>query len=175
MNKKKSISKTGIYLILLVLVLVVYAFLYYIPAMTQLQLLKNDIALLSTNTTLYRQYLADPSILEAEIDVVQDEIDRMHAEDYVNDSNVSFMISDAIQRFGVALSSVSVGEESTVGDHRVLPIHLVFDGDLNNVHSFIEYFEENQEGSFRIHNLSLRLGNSHANAVMVIYLYTPNV
>lgn len=175
MNKNLSITKTGAYLIFLIVVLIAYIFIYFLPAQNQLQTLQSEIALYNAETAVYREYLADPSILEAEIAAVQTEIDRMNAEDYTNDSNVSFIIGDAIQRFDVSLSSVSLSEESDFNDHRALPINISLSGELNNVYKFVDYFEHNQNGSFLVQNVSIKLGKTNATATMVIYLCTPNL
>ena len=175
MNKNLSISKAGAYLIFLVVVLIAYIFVYFLPAQNEISTLQADIALYNAETAVYRQYLADPSIVESEIAEIQAEIERMNLEDYTNETNVSFVIGDAIQRFDVSLASVSLSEESAYNDHRVLPIQLSLSGEINNVYKFVDYFENNQNGSFLVQNVSMNLGKTNATATMVIYLCTPNV
>ena len=79
MNKKFSVSKTSIYLILLIVVLIIYVFVYFIPAQSQLSMLRSEIALYNAETAVYRQYLNDPSPLEADIADIQAEIYRMNS------------------------------------------------------------------------------------------------
>jgi predicted PurR-regulated permease PerM len=175
MNKKFPISKTSIYLILLIVALIIYVFTYFIPVQSQINTLRTEIRLFDVETNIYRQYLEDPSPLEADIAAIQAEIDRMNAEDYTNDSTVSFDIGNAIQRYGVSLSSVSLSDATTFEGNRILPIYLELSGDWDNILKFIAYFETNQDGSYLVRESSFVIAANNVTAKLVIYLCTPNV
>ena len=175
MNKKFSLSKTSIYLILLVVALVVYVLVYFIPVQSQLTAIKSDIALYNAETAIYRQYLEDSSPLEADIQAIRDEIARMNTEDYTNDSTVSFVIGDAIQRYKISLVSISIDKVTVLDGYRALPINLTMTGNMENIQKFISHFENNQDGSYLVHGTSFEVYSSYVTASMVIYLCTPNV
>lgn len=175
MNKKFSVSKTSIYLILLIVVLIIYVFVYFIPAQSQLSMLRSEIALYNAETAVYRQYLNDPSPLEADIADIQAEIYRMNSEDYTNDSTVSFVIGDAIQRYKISLTSITIEEEMEFEGNQVLPINLTMTGEMNDLLKFIKHFETNQDGSYLVRGTSFEIAANTTEASMVIYLCTPNV
>ena len=175
MIKKFSLSKTRIYLICLVIALVGYALVYYIPARSQLAAMQTDIALYNAETAIYRQYLEDPSPLEADIQAIWDEIARMNAEDYTNDSTVSFAIGDAIQRYKISLVSISIDKVTKVDGYRTLPINLTMTGSMENLQKFIAHFENNQDGSYLVHGTAFEIYSNYVSASMVIYLCTPSV
>ena len=175
MNKKFSLSKTALYLILLMVVLIVYVFVYFIPAQSQMAMLRSEISLYSVEAATYRQYLEDPSLLEADIQAVEDEIQKLYAEGYTNDSNVSFEISTAVQRYNISLSSVSLKETTIFEDHKVLPITLTMTGSLEAIQEFIAYFETNQDGSYLVRSASINISGNVTSASLLIYLCTPNV
>lgn len=175
MNKSLSISKASIYLVLLIVALIIYVFVYFMPARSQLNMLQSEIALFNAESATYQKYLADPSALEADIDVVQAEIDRMNAEEYTNDSSVSFELSSAIQRYRLSVSAVTLGNPTTIDEYRALPINLTLTGDYDNIVDFIAYFENNQEGSYRAQGATVTISGSSAAATLLIYLCTPNV
>ena len=173
MNKK--FSPVTVVLVLLMLVLVGYVFLYFIPAQSEITALNSQIKIANLETATYRQYLTDSSPLEAEIQSIQDEIDRLHAEGYVSDSTVNFDIANAIQLHNVSLTSVSLDSVTTVQGNRALPINLSLTGRLYDVLGLISYFENNQEGSYMIGSTSIRISGQSAISSVVIYLCTPNV
>lgn len=175
MNRKFSISKTTIYLLLLILALVIYIFVYFLPAQSTLAMLRSEISLFNVETATYRQYLEDPTPLKADIDAIQAEIDRLHAEGYVNDSTVSFIISDAIQRYSIGLTSIAIGSKTELDGNRVLPINLSMTGSMTNLQKFIKHFESSQEGSYLVRGTDIQIGANTNVASMVIYLCTPNV
>jgi len=175
MNKKFSLSKTSIYLILLVLALIVYVFVYFIPAQSELAMLRSEIALYNAETAIYRQYLDDPSPLEADIADIQAEIARMNTEDYTNDSTVSFEIGTAIQRFKISLVSVTLDTVTEIDGMRALPICLKMNGEMDNLMKFIRYFENDEDGSYLVRGTAFEVAGNTINASMVIYLCTPNV
>lgn len=174
MNNKK-ISSVTIVLVLLMLILLGYVFIYFLPAQAEITALKSQIQIANMETATYRQYLTDSAPLEAEIQSIQDEIDRLHAEGYVSDSTVNFDISNAIQLHNVSLTSVSVGSVTTVQDNRALPINLSLTGSLYDVLGLIRYFENNQEGSYMVGSTTIRISGQSAITSVIIYLCTPNV
>lgn len=173
--KKFSLSTTTVFLIVLLVAMVVYCFAYFIPAQSEQALLRSETALYNGEASVYGQYLSDASSLEAEIDAIQKEIDALHASGYVNDSTVSFKISDAIQRYGVSLSSITLSGTTEFEGYRVLPINLALKGNLNDILSFIEYFENNQDGSYLVRGATMEIANGSVNATMVIFLCSPNL
>lgn len=175
MNKNFSLSKTTVYLLLLIVALLIYVFVYFMPAQSQLALLRSEISLFNVETATYREYLQDSSPLEADIQAIQDEIDRMNAEDYTNDSTVSFEIGDAIQRYKVSLVSINIESPSVQDDYRILPINLQMTGDMENLQKFISHFENNEDGSYLVHGTAFEIAANTTELSMVIYLCTPNV
>lgn len=175
MKKNFSLSRTTLYLLLLVAALLVYVFVYFIPAQSQMAAIRSEISLFNAETAIYREYLEDPSPLEADIQAIQDEIDRMNAEDYINDSTVSFEIGDAIQRYKISLVSINIDDVIEQDDYRILPINLSMTGDMNNLQKFISHFENDKDGSYLVHGSSFEITANTTAASMVIYLCTPNV
>lgn len=175
MNNKFSVSKTSVYLVLLIIAVIAYVFLYFIPAQSQITMLRTDISLFNAETAIYRQYLEDPTPLEADIAAIQAEIDRMNAEDYTNDSTVSFVIGDAIQRYKISLASITLEAPTEYEGYRVLPINLSMTGETKDLLKFVKHFENNQNGSFLVRGTSFEITANTTAASMVIYLCTPNV
>ena len=171
--KNLSISKTTIYLVLLVVALIVYVFAYFLPAQREMAMIQTDISVFNAETAVYRQYLADPSTLEADIEAIQAEINRMHAEDYTNDSSVSFEISGAIQRYRLSVSSVTLSNPTSINGYRALPINVSVSGDLNNLLGFISHFEDNTEGAYLAQGASIQISGTRATATLLIYLCSP--
>ncbi len=175
MKSKFSLSKVTIVMLLLMVALIVYAFVYFVPAQSLLTQLRAEIAVNNTESAIYRQYLEDVSPLEADIEVIQKEIDQLNAEGYTNDSTVSFKISDAIQQYKISLSSVSLEEVTTFKEHRALPINLTMTGELENILKFIEHFENDQDGSYLVSGSVIEISGTTTTATLVIYLCTPNL
>ena len=173
--KKFSLSFTVIYMLALLAAIAVYWFAYFMPAQNDMTVLRAETALFNGEASVYGQYLSDTSSLEADIEAIQKEIDNLHATGYINDSTVSFKISDAIQRYSVSLSSISLSSETTFEGYRVLPLNLSLKGSYENIISFIRHFENNEEGSYLVRGVSLEIAGSVTNASMVIFLCTPNV
>ena len=173
--KKLSVSKATIYLVLLFIALIVYVFVYFVPTQSQMTALQSEIALYNAETAIYRQYLEDSTPLEADIATIQAEIDRMHDEDYTNDSTVSFEIGNAVQRYKVSLVSVSVDSATEINGYRALPITLTVTGDMNNLIKFIKYFENDMDGSYLVSSTNFEVAGAKIDASMVIHLCTPNV
>lgn len=175
MNKKFSLSKPTVIALLIIVVLAVYCFVFMIPAQTELTAMKADVAVANAQTALYRQYLTDLTPLEDDIQAIQEEIDKLHAEGYVNDSTVSFEIADAIQRFQVSVSAVSLENVTTFEGHRALPINISMTGDMKNILKFISHFENDKEGSYLVRGTAMEIAGNSTTASMVIYLCTPDM
>lgn len=175
MNKKFALSKVTTVMLILLVAVLIYVFGYFTTAQSTASMLRSEIALHNTETSIYQEYLADPSPLEADIQALQQQIDEMKTTAYTNDSNVSFKISDAIQRYRISLASVSLESATTYKEHRALPITLNISGELEDILKFIEYFENNQEGSYLVRGSSIEVAGNTTNASLVIYLCTPNV
>lgn len=175
MKRTITLSKATIYLIVLAVVAIVYLFAFFTPAQADLGVLKSELALFNAQNATYREYLTDSSPLEADIAAIQEQIDELNANGYTNGSTVNFTISDAIQRYQVSLTAVSLDSVTTFENYRVLPINLSMSGSLENILAFIEHFEQDEEGSYMVRGSSIELAGQTANAAVVIYLCTPNL
>lgn len=175
MKKKLPLSPVACVLLLLLLVVAVYALVYYPKAQSEVLALRTDVMLNESQVQLYEQYLADSTPLQKEIDALQKEIDKLHSEGYVNESNVSLAISDAVQRYSISLTSVTLSSVTTYKNFRALPINLSIYGDLENVRQFIQHFESNQDGSYVVRGVNMDISAYSAEAAIVIYLCTPSV
>lgn len=175
MKKGISFSRLTIVMLALLVIIVAYVFLYFVPAQSELTMLRSELTLYNTENTVYRQYLTDSTPLENEIAAIEAEIATLRAEGYVNDSSVNFVISDAIQRYQISLSSVSLDSASTFEGDRVLPINLTVSGSFENLMDFIAYFENNEDGSYMVRGVSYEVSGQNVNASVVVYLCTPNL
>ena len=175
MKKKFALSRVTTVMLFLLVAVLVYVFVYFIPAQSTAAMLRSEIALHNAESSIYQQYVSDPAPLEQDIQDIQQQIDELNATGYINDSNVSFKISDAIQRYKISLSSVSLESATTYKEHRALPITLTISGELDNILEFIEYFENNEEGSYLVRGSSIEIAGNTTNAALVIYLCTPSV
>lgn len=174
MKKKLPLSPIVIYFIVILLVVLFYSLYYLIPARNEITLLQSDIAINNAEADIYRPYLGDVSEIEAQIAAVEAEIAQLHAEGYVNESNVSLIISQAVQEYKITLTSVSLGASTTIEGHKALPINISLSGSLENVVQFIAHFEQDPVGSYLIHAASLEMSGSTARTTIVLYLCTPN-
>lgn len=175
MKKNVSLSKFTVVMLILLVAVIVYVFVYFVPAQSTAAMLQSEIALFNAESSIYKEYVADVSPLEADIADLQNQIDELNATGYINDSTVSFKISDAIQRYKISLTSVTLEAATTYKEHRALPINLTISGELDNILKFIEYFENNTEGSYLVRASAIEIAGNTTNASLVIYLCTPNV
>lgn len=173
--KKVQFSPVLIAVFLIVVVLVAYYAIYFVPAQAELVSAQGEITVLRMQADTYRPYLDDISPIEADIAKVADEIEQMHRDGYVNATNVSMVISDAIQRFGISLSSISLGKETKIDNCRALPINLSIAGTFDNVVEFVSYFENNTEGSYLAQGCTVSMTAKGCEASLVLYLCTPSV
>ena len=137
-------------------------------------MLQSDIAINTAEADIYRPYLGDVSEIEEQIAAIEEEIAQLHAEGYVNESNVSLIISQAVQEYKITLTSVSLRSTNTVDGHKALPINISLSGSLENVVRFIAHFEQDPVGSYLIHAASVEMSGSAARTTIVLYLCTPN-
>lgn len=175
MKKKFSLSKVTVVMLLLLVVLVVYVFAYFVPAQSELNMLRAELAVFNAEANIYKQYLSDSTPLENDIQSIQDQIDELNDTGYINDSTVSFEISDAIQRYSISLSSVSLDTVTTYDGHRVLPMNLTMTGNFEDVLKFIDHFENDEEGSYLVRGSAIEISGNTTNASLVIYLCTPDL
>ena len=174
MKKKLPVSPMLLVLLLLLVVLVVYAVAYFIPAQRELALMRADVAITEAEANVYQNYLNDSSPLQKEIDALENELAKM-ADEYTNDSNVNFVISQAIQTYNVSLASVSLSSVETYNGHRALPINLKIKGTTDNILQFIQYFETNTAGSYVVRGISMKATAARTEAEIILYLCTPSV
>ena len=172
---KKSFSKSVVFIVAVVLILAGYCVLYMVPAQNELIQLRAETTVANAEASIYRQYLNDLSPLEADIASIQKEIDSLHADGYVNDSNVSFEIGNAIQRYNISLSSVTLDNVTTFEGHRALPINVTMTGELDNILKFISHFENNPEGSYLVRGSSIEISGYTTKASVSIFLCTPDM
>lgn len=173
-NKKLPISPVACLLLLWLVVLAVYGFAYFIPAQEEMNLLRSDVALKRNEAELFEQYLSNSAPLQKEIDALEQEIDQIN-DSFINNANVNFVISDAIQRYAVSLSSVTLDNVTTYNGMKALPINLVMQGEPQNVLDFIAHFENSEDGSFVVRNVSFKINAYTTSATIVLYLCTPSV
>ena len=170
-NMKFSLPSV-IALVLLVLVLG-YAFLGFLPAQNSLAVIRAETAAYQAEAALYAQYIDDTTELDDRIAAIQAEIDAMNATAYTNESTVSLVISDAIQRYNVQLTSIQLEEATTVETHRALPIQLSVAGSMEDIIAFMDHFEQNTDGSYLVHAAAMEVNGDTCKASIVIYLCTP--
>lgn len=175
MKSKKKFSLVSIVLLVMIAIVAVYYFVFFVPGQTELQMIQADTMVYTAEASLYEPYINDPSELEDDIAQAQAELDDLWANGFTNDSTVSLVIGDAIQRYSVNLTSMSLGEETTIETWRALPINVVVDGDYNNILEFISHFENNSEGSYLVHAAALETNGDLTSANIVIYLLTPAI
>lgn len=175
MNKKLSLSKFTIAMLAIMVIALVYCFVYLIPVQDELNTLRMDLSVAKAEAGVYSEHINDTSALLADIDAAQQEIAELHANGYINDSNVSFVIGDAIQRYHVSLTSVNLEKVTKFEGYRVLPVKLVMTGELDNVLDFISFFENDDEGSYMVRGTSFEMANNTVKASIVIFLCTPDM
>lgn len=175
MKKKFSFSAVTVYMIALALILVGYLLFYFVPARAEIRSLKSQISLSNAEAATYKKYLTDSTLLEADIQSIQDEIERLHTEGYVSNSTVNFEISNAIQLYNISLNSVALDSVTTIKENKALPISLSLTGKLEDVLGFIRYFEQNKDGSYMVASTSIKISGPAVSTSIVIYLLTPNV
>lgn len=174
MKKKLPISPVLCVLLVWLVALAVYGFAYFIPAQAEMNLLRSDVAVKRTESELFEQYLTNSAPLQKEIEALEKEIDKIN-DSFVNDANVNFVISDAIQRFEISLSSVTLDSVTTYNGMRALPINLSLHGTTENILQFIDFFENSEDGSFVVRGVSLDVNAYSTDANIVLYLCTPSV
>ena len=175
MKKKLPLSGFTMVMLAVLAAALVYCFIYLIPVQNDMNALRGEIAVAAAEADIYGQYIADPESLLADIEAAEQEIAQLHANGYINDSNVSFRIGDAIQRYHVSLTSVTLQEVMGFDGNRVLPINVVMTGELQNVLDFISYFENDDEGSYLVRGSSIEMAANTAKVSLTIFLCTPDM
>lgn len=175
MKSKKKFSSVTVVLLLMIVIAAVYYFLFFVPGQSELNSIRSETAVHTAEASVYESYLNDTAALEEEIAQVQEELDDLRANGYVNDSTVSLLIGNAIQRYNVSLTSMSLTEETTIADFRALPINVVVSGNFDDILDFIAHFENDTQGSYLVHAASLKTNGDLTTADIVIYLCTPAI
>lgn len=171
--KMKNFSVATIVLLIFAAVLVFYLLSYYQPAQNTVTQLNADLAVSKKQLSTYSKYISDPSALQTEIDLLQKEIDELHESGYVNDSTVGMAINDAIQRYKIQLSSISLGNRTSVRGYSALPINMSISGSYDNIMDFISHFENHSEGSYLVQGVSMSISGSNCSVSLTLYLCTP--
>lgn len=174
MKKKLQISPVLCVLLVWLVALAVYGFAYFIPDQVEMNLLRNDVTRKRNEAELFEQYLTNSAPLEKEIDVLEQEIDKVN-DSFVNEANVNFVISDAIQRFQISLTSVTLESATTYNGMRALPINLKLRGTTENILQFIDFFEKSEEGSFVVRGVLMDMSAYSTDANISLYLCSPSV
>ena len=175
MKSKKKFSLVSIVLLIMIAIAAVYYFVFFVPGQTELQLIEADTMVYTAEAALYEPYIDDSSELEADIAQAQAELDDLWANGFTNDSTASLVIGDAIQRYNVSLTSLSLSKETMIDDYRALPINVVIAGDFHDVVNFISHFENHSEGSYLVYAASLSVSGNTTTANIVIHLCTPAI
>lgn len=175
MKNTLKISPTTIVMLVMLLVALLYVFLYFVPAQSELNLIRVETTVANAEMAAYKAYLADTTPLENDIAAIQAEIDELNSSGYTNDSTVSLVISDAIQRYSVSLASVTLSSVTNIDGNNALPISVSVTGTLENILAFISHFENNEAGSYLVRAASMEINGERCTADLVIYLCTPAV
>lgn len=170
---KTKISGASVLMFVMLLAVALCYFLVFVPGQQSMATVQSETSALEAEAALYQEYIADPSALEADIAALQAEIDAVHADSYVNANTVGLVVSDAIQRFQVELTSFTLGSETTIGDCNALPMNLSLEGTTEDILAFIAHFESDDEGSYLVHAASLEMNGGECQGQVVIHLCTP--
>lgn len=171
--KKAKLSVFTIILLVMIAILTVYYFLFFVPAQAELTLLRTDISVYDMEASVYEPYLSDTVSLDADIAALEAQLEDLRANGYVNDSTVSLVIGDAIQRYNVSLTSITLGEETTISNYRALPINVSLTGSFDDILTFMDAFENDTEGSYLVHAANMEINGNLCTSDIVIYLCTP--
>ena len=161
-------------MLVILLVVAVYGVAYFLPAQEQMTVLRNEIAIYDAESRIFQEYLVDASPLENEIQAAKDEIAKIHAEGYVNESTVNFEINDALRDCNVSLTAISLGQVTSHEGFRALPINLSVKGTREHITNLVRHFEDNEEGSYLVRGVQMSIAGEDVTASLVIYLLTPN-
>lgn len=175
MKKKLPVSPIVIYFVVILLVVLLYTLYYLVPTRNEIAQLQSDIAIKNAEVDVYRAYLGDISSLENQIAAIEEEIAQLHEDGYVNESNVSLEISQAVQKYRITLNAVSLENVTTINGHSALPINITMNGSFANIVRFISHFEQDSVGSYLVRTSSMEISDSLVRASIVLYLCTPNV
>jgi len=177
MKRKVNLSIFAVVAILLSIVVILYFFLYMAPAKQQQAVIQAETRLFDAQAQLIQPYLEDHTPLEQDIADIQAVIDDLHAHGYTNEGTVNTVIAQAITRYQIELTSLTLGETIDYDDaHRALPINMTIRGTRQDVLDFIAFFENNQEGSFLIRTASFQVaGQDQCSMTLTMYLCAPSV
>ena len=173
MKKKSPISLFPAVCLILLVVMLLYFFLYFQPTRLAMTTMQADTLIYKTEASIYQPYLTDHAPLKQQIADSEAKIDELHKTGYTNDSSVSLVIGEAIQRFNVSLNSIQLSEPTTIEEYRALPINLALTGTLEDTLAFINYFENNEDGSYLVHAVSTAINGDTCKTELVMYLCSP--
>ena len=177
MKRKIHLSLFAVVALILSVIVILYFFLYMAPAKQDMTLIQAETRLFQAQARLIEPYLEDHAPLEQAIADIQANIDDLHANGYTNEATVNQVIAQAIQRYQIELTSLTLEEVINYDDaHRALPIHMSINGTYQDVLAFVNYFETNEEGSFLIRSAQIQLANQdRCTMTLVMYLCAPSV
>lgn len=173
MKKKFPISLFPMTCLIVGIALALYAYLYFFPARQEAATIESEIKLHEVEQQIYAPYVNDHSPIEQDIAAAEAEIERLHREGYVTESEVSLILGEAILKHNVTLNELSIGNSTTYKGYQALPIRMELTGQQSDILGFMSAFENDTEGSYIIQAASMNLGSGHCTASVTMYLCTP--
>lgn len=174
MKKKFPISLFPMTCIVVAVALALYCYLYFIPARQEAMLIESEIKLHEIERSTYTPYLNNHDPIIHDIAVLENEIEALHRNGYVDESEVSLILGEAILQYHVTLNNLSIGQPTTYKECSALPIQMSIYGTQNDILSFVSYFENDTEGSYIVQSISMDLDEQNeCSASVTMYLCTP--
>lgn len=171
--KKLPISLFPLTCLIVGIAMALYCYLYFMPAQKEAALIQTEIRVHEMEQQVYAPYVGDHSPIEDNIDETQAEIDRLHQEGYVTESEVSLILGQAILDYNVTLNELSIGSSTDYQGYRALPLEMELSGRQEDLLNFMSFFENHEEGSYIIQAASMSLGAGRCSASVIMYLCTP--
>ena len=173
MKKKFPISIFPMTCVIVGIALALYGYLYFIPARQEAVLIESEISLSEVEQKSYAPYVNDHGPLEQDIADAKAAIEQLHKDGYVNQSEVSLIIGEAILKHNVTLNNLSIGSTTSYKGYEALPLRMELSGQQEDLLAFMSAFENDQEGSYIVQAASMNLGSGRCSASVTMYLCTP--
>ena len=174
MKKKFPISIFPMTCVIVGIALALYGYLYFIPARQEAVLIESEISLSEVEQKNYAPYVNDHGPLEQDIAAAKAAMEQLHKDGYVNQGEVSLIIGEAILKYHVTLTSLTIGEETTYQEeYAALPIRMDLVGQQADLLAFLSAFENDEEGSYIIQAAAMEVDARQCAASVTMYLCTP--
>lgn len=173
MKKKFNVSLFTCVLLAVAVVLVLFYFSYFAPMQEDVSAIKAETSMYQAQAKLCEPYLGDHAALEADIEKAEKEFQELRTTGYTNETNVSLIIGDAIQKYNVSLNAITLESSEQIDNYVAHPIHMTISGPVENVVKFIDFFEQNTDGSYVTRAVSMSVAGDKSSASIVLYMYTP--